>query len=398
MKKILITLVLVCLSACSAKESNYNIDKKELDIVIASDIHYLAETLNDDGSFITQLMANADGKDLIHINEITDLWIAETLLLEPDAVIITGDLTFNGELLSHQELASKLKQFKEAQIEVYVLPGNHDIDNYAVGFEGDGYYETKETSEKQFIELYDTMGYNQAHSKDIDSLSYSAYLNKDYLALFLDGQDDTLSEVTITWIKSQQDYASEKGLALLVFGHYNLFPHSLMFSSGFSLAQSEQVIEVLSQPQIVSFSGHMHPQSIAIKEQTVDIATGSLAVYPFQYGILHLEEDATIQYQTEQLLLSEQQDQEYKAYFDSVSRNAFISAVANIDQSQQEKMLNYVVQFNQKVFSGTLTCEEKEDATYQAWLDEKGFFSSYLSAMMASCEVDKRNFQVNLLD
>ncbi|MFQ8842968.1 MAG: metallophosphoesterase family protein [Clostridium fessum] len=48
---------------------------------------------------------------------------------DPDLLILSGDLTLDGEKASHEELAELLEGLSEAGIEVAVIPGNHDINN-----------------------------------------------------------------------------------------------------------------------------------------------------------------------------------------------------------------------------------------------------------------------------
>ena len=51
---------------------------------------------------------------------------ANMLGLDNAALILSGDLSFNGEKTSHEELAGKLFKLQEQGIPVLVLPGNHD--------------------------------------------------------------------------------------------------------------------------------------------------------------------------------------------------------------------------------------------------------------------------------
>ena len=49
--------------------------------------------------------------------------------LRPGLVLISGDLTKDGERASHQIVASQLQRLVDAGIQVLVVPGNHDINN-----------------------------------------------------------------------------------------------------------------------------------------------------------------------------------------------------------------------------------------------------------------------------
>jgi len=107
-------------------------------IIIATDMHYLARELTDFQSSFTNRVEHEDGKVMQYVWEITDAFIHEVKKEKPDLVILSGDLTYNGEWESHIEFAEKLEEIEEAGIPVIVIPGNHDINNrYAVRFAGD---------------------------------------------------------------------------------------------------------------------------------------------------------------------------------------------------------------------------------------------------------------------
>ena len=98
-------------------------------IVVMTDIHYLAESLTDEGDMFQSMVEHGDGKLTNYVWEITDADFEEIQLLNPDVLIISGDLSLQGEKKSHEELAGKLDALERAGITVVVIPGNHDINN-----------------------------------------------------------------------------------------------------------------------------------------------------------------------------------------------------------------------------------------------------------------------------
>ena len=92
-----------------------------------TDIHYLAQSLTDRGDMFQSMVEHGDGKLTNYVWEITDAALEEIKLLSPDALIISGDLSLQGEKKSHEELAKKLDEVEKAGITVLVIPGNHDI-------------------------------------------------------------------------------------------------------------------------------------------------------------------------------------------------------------------------------------------------------------------------------
>ena len=126
-----------------AQEISYS-SLEPLSLIIATDLHYLAPELTDHGSFFEQFIEDGDGKSMKYSNELVDAFVNQVVEQKPDALILSGDLTFNGELLSHQALAKKLHRIRENDIPIFVIPGNHDLENpMALTFDGEKYHSTQ---------------------------------------------------------------------------------------------------------------------------------------------------------------------------------------------------------------------------------------------------------------
>ena len=100
-----------------------------LTIVVATDLHFLDPAIVREGEAFTAAYAYGDGKQLNYGSQLVDVFVAEMLEQRPAAVLLTGDLTLNGERVSHLELARRLAALPQAGILVLVIPGNHDIQN-----------------------------------------------------------------------------------------------------------------------------------------------------------------------------------------------------------------------------------------------------------------------------
>ena len=70
------------------------------EIVIATDIHYLAKELTDFGSAFQEMDRNEDGKMASYVWEITDAFLNQVIDRRPQVLILSGDLTLNGERAS----------------------------------------------------------------------------------------------------------------------------------------------------------------------------------------------------------------------------------------------------------------------------------------------------------
>ena len=99
-------------------------------IMLATDIHYFSDSLTDGGPRFQEMVEYGDGKIVTYIDQITDAFLDEVVKQHPDALVLSGDLTLNGEKASHKDLAEKLHRVENHGIPVLVIPGNHDINNH----------------------------------------------------------------------------------------------------------------------------------------------------------------------------------------------------------------------------------------------------------------------------
>ena len=78
------------------------------------------------GEVFAKVYLSGDGKQMNYMSEIPDAFIEDVIKEQPDGFILSGDLTFNGEKKSHDDLAEKLKKVEKSGVPVMVIPGNHD--------------------------------------------------------------------------------------------------------------------------------------------------------------------------------------------------------------------------------------------------------------------------------
>ena len=280
-------------------------------VAVASDLHYVGEAIEDGGELFTRVVEEGDGRQLNYIRPITDAFLAEVVKDKPDALILTGDLSFNGEKASHEELAEKLNKVVEAGVPVYVLPGNHDVNNYAAStYLGDERAAADFVTPEQFEEIYKNCGFSAADSRDKASLSYTVKLNAGVWLFMLDTQPYHLHEPgfpycvggvvqdgTWTWLEKQLKKCQEAGAVPLVAMHQNLALHSERFTTGYRLYDADRLAQLVADcGGQLAFSGHLHPQHIALwqseaGQQVWDVASGSLAVWPYLSGRVTIDPD-----------------------------------------------------------------------------------------------------------
>ena len=130
-------------------------------LLVATDPHFIAPGLTDHGLYFTALTENSDGKLMRYSEEIMDAFLAEAIAQKPEALLLTGDLSFNGALLSHTALAAKLRVAEAAGLRIYVLTGNHDLDNpNAARFSGAEFQRVTPASPEDFRRIYADFGFD----------------------------------------------------------------------------------------------------------------------------------------------------------------------------------------------------------------------------------------------
>lgn len=386
---------------------------KDITFFVASDIHYLAESLTDNGEAFQKFINSGDGKQLDYIQEIMNAFKNDIKKKNPEVLIISGDLTSNGERESHLELAQSLKQIEKMGTSVFVIPGNHDISNpYARAFKGDKQYLASYIGPNDFSDIYADFGYKEAISRDKSTLSYLAAPSEDVWLLMLDTaqyennivfgfpqMDGRIATGTIDWIKQCSDLAKSKGAQLIAVMHHNLLNHSDTIREGYTVNNSEDVIKLFQQNDInLALSGHIHLQDIRNQKNEnnsiYDVATGSIGIYPQKYGVLEYSKQKGIDYSTTSVdveswskesgitdeKLNNFKEYAKKLYGDKIY--AFIVsrlAITDTYTSEELKLMGEAYKdINIRYFEGVkqiVTEEIKSSQGYKLWLSsEENFF------------------------
>lgn len=314
--KIVVILLLLILSACQSPNTKLKEADQELNIITTSDIHYLSNSLQE-GDLILDFMERSDGKNTIYVDTISDVFVQEAIDSATDYVIITGDLTYNGEKKSHQDLIKKLKKLKNNNIQVLVIPGNHDILNSkAFDFSSDELKTTDFITNDEFKELYADYGYKKALYSDTNTLSYVYELSKGAWALMLDTNqwenntcfapesDGSIEDEQLVWIENILKEAQEKNIQVLSFTHHNLIQQTN--SDQYRITNYYDLEKLYDKYNVqINMSGHIHAQAYKTKQLeniTInDIASSSLDVYDHQYGVIKFKPFAYFNYHTQNL-------------------------------------------------------------------------------------------------
>ena len=313
------------LEAWVPEGGNANTDYKT--IFVISDVHVMSpKLLVKEGSAFSSYL-NSDPKLLEYSGEVLEQLVNEAVKRKPDLVIIPGDLTKDGELVSHQLVVDILTPLRTAGIPVIVVPGNHDIDNpEGYYFDGDEKRSAERTSPEQFKQLYADFGYNQAYATDPASLSFVCEPLEGLVLLCLDtnmyefneyldrgGTKDynqtagRIRPATLTWALKEADKARAQGKQVVLVEHHNIVQHH----DAQAKIQSEYIIEdyrsvshdMARHGVHLAFTGHTHLQDIAAhhyydalkvrNDSIADVSTGSTISYPNPWRTIRVSGDFT---------------------------------------------------------------------------------------------------------
>lgn len=342
-------------------------------IVHTSDLHYLSPSLIENEEFLLRTMENGDGKNLLHSSLIADSFISDMLSLKPDVVVLTGDLTLNGEIESNEELKEKLKKLKDEGITVLVISGNHDVNQKAYRYTDSSVEEIKSLTSQEFENLWWDYGYGDAIEKDDWSNSYIYEASPKLWLLCIDsntGIKGTIRGVTLTWIEKKLKEANDKGIEVISFTHQNLFVHNPNYTWGYQLDNANKLIELYKKYNVkLNLSGHLHIQSIKEEDNITDIAVSSLINTPNQYGIVKVNGDK-FSYKTKEISDKEVKE-ESKLIFDKATRNKAENAF------NDEKTVEAAVTINREYFAGFINTSFDISTLFSS----NEFFSEYIKTI-----------------
>lgn len=286
-KLALLLCLLLLLPGCAAREK----PAADCTLAVAADLHYISPALTDNGAAFTSLVEVGDGKLMLDIEALTDAFLDEVIAQRPEALLLLGDLSFNGAVESHRALAEKLRRVEDAGIPVLVTTGNHDLDNpSAAAFSGESYTLVPPADSAAFRALYAAFGYDEAISRDRDSLSYVYPLNDSMRLLMLDFNTPAhpcgLSEATLLWIREELRAARKAGQTVLAAGHQNLLQQTI-FREGYVVDRADELLSLFSRYDVSLYlSGHLHAQRWKTEQGVTEITTSALSVSPCAWALL----------------------------------------------------------------------------------------------------------------
>lgn len=323
-----ISLVLVLVMVLGMLPTTFaqTVQTENLTFGVLSDPHYFPTQYNGTRGEDYQNQISGDLR-LMGEGEALTTGAVDQMLEEgnlPSVLLVTGDLSSEGELASHQGFAQQMARLQQAGVTVLVIPGNHDLYNSsAMTFESDTQVKDNGTgslwtTEAQFREIYASMGYDEAATVSASNgvltsvkyyvddlgedgiancqggLSYLAVTNSGYAFLMVDteiytpdfnGKDQAwgsgkgmISDGLLAWILDQLAWCKEQGLTVVSGMHHPLLVHNNTSETEFITDRAQvqsgensytadtnnTLVKTLADAGLRwVFTGHMHENDIA---------------------------------------------------------------------------------------------------------------------------------------
>ena len=307
---LVLTLTVPALAAAKPQDTN-------LRIAVMSDLHYLSPDMIADTEDFEHAF-NSDRKLLKESSSVLREMLERVRADKPDILLVSGDLTKDGEQECHAALAKQLQQLQQdiPGLKIYVINGNHDIRNYnAKNFntpDGKAVPATR-THPEDFKRIYDFVysdptviaTFTPAAGNEAGSLSYVARPVEGLTIVAMDtcryskentsnGTDEHETSGAISadlekWVIEQTAAAKARGDLVIGLEHHGLVPHfdveptilPMYLVNGYERIAQEYADAGMS----AVFTGHMHAVDIAAMTTKAgntfyDIETGSALTYP----------------------------------------------------------------------------------------------------------------------
>lgn len=303
LKKTLCVLLSMMLGLASLAIVSFAADG-DLELFVATDTHYIKRSqlgsVSDAEVTVPQselyFYADYMGKLFFEAEAIIRSLLSEFEASSSQVLLISGDMTNNGDIASHEDLAAIFKEFEvRTGKSILVIPGNHDIHS------GTGY-----CSIEDFKRIYADFGYNEALARHDESGSYTIDLNSKYRLLALDSNDyekvaGNISESLLKWAGEQVERANADGKHLVGTMHHSLLNHFAIqstFTGGFDSYSLDSLSKTFANWGIkYMLTGHLHVTDITMAttaegNKIYDIATGSLISGSNNYRILKFTDES----------------------------------------------------------------------------------------------------------
>ena len=275
-------------------------------LALIADIHYYSPKLGTEGRAY-ELRSGGDQKCLAESGAVVDAAFARLKESDIDALLIAGDVTNDGERVSHEEIREKFQSF-EASKPLYLITSTHDwcTDGNPRRFEGDKVYNDVEALNAPALDsFYADFGKEKCIAEYVNGHGFHSrvFQVSDALRLLAVNDDadgaggaSGYTEEHIRWAEEQIRAAKEAGNDVIAMEHHLLLPNvSPLINKGQSIADQFEMAARLADAGLrLMFVGHSHFQRTSefvspAGNKITQVNIGSLCGYPAPIDFLEVE-------------------------------------------------------------------------------------------------------------
>lgn len=241
-------------------------------IAFIADIHHYSEKLGNSGRAY-ELREGSDQKCLKETGAILEAAFGKFSEENTDCVCIAGDITNDGERVSHDEVKEIFSRFNEKK-KLYVITSTHDwcSDRNPRRFEGNEIFHDVETvSPEELTEMYKCFGKDDciaSYKTPLGLVSRCFQVTEGLRILAVhddcdaEGGKSGYSDAHLEWMGQQLDKAREDGCKVIAMEHHLLLhPFCRFINSGQSIGDNFRVASYLADRGLrLMFVGHSHMQ------------------------------------------------------------------------------------------------------------------------------------------
>lgn len=321
----LLMVVFAAIPAAAAKKKTEEADQN-LRVVSLSDIHILPGELMTDPELCWKNFST-DIKDNWHNEAIISSTLQKVKELKPEVLLVSGDLTKNGEKLGHAELSRWLEALQKSVpgMHVYVINGNHDINAEGnTPVPGTARITPEEFRSYYKITYQDPTiiaRYVPKNGAVAGQESYVARPKPGYTIIAMDdgrySSDNTKSGKNIAegggqitpdlekWILQQIEAAKQRGDKIIGMQHHGEVAHYNLEGPNLVADHDRLSKEFADAGMHMIFTGHMHNQRVShLKTEKgndlYDVETCTPLTFPSVFRLLNFQPDGTVSWQTVQ--------------------------------------------------------------------------------------------------
>ncbi len=393
--------VLLLILWLAAAGSGASADTK---VMVVSDLHYLEPSLYEGSELFIKALRRGDGKITQYGEELLSALYGQILSEQPDALVVTGDLSFNGEKKSHEALSQWFASVEEAGVPVWVIPGNHDINvSGPVGFAEGMYYGAEAETPEDFARHYaDFMGPGEAGFSYAARISDRLWIAMTDVAWYRDAAQTfgLFDSRHAAWLEGVLKSAREAGATVVTATHHSLIAHTEFSKESFLMFGHEGMASLALQYGVrLNLSGHLHIQHIARSGDLADAALGAFCMWPHRYATVTLDDEGTLTYDARSLdgrFLPEGFPEMSREWFAGITKEKVMASLTGAGE-EADLLADYAVRFNLAYFSGTFRRDDpswREDPAYALWeaRGDRGFWP-YMKTVMDEAGEDNLHWE-----